>query len=165
MTAPLERLFPLFLVAVAAATLGAAYTAQYAYDLEPCVLCLYQRVPYAIVGALGIAGLVSKDVRIIRWIALLAVVAFVVEAGIAFYHVGVEQKWWASAASCGGGLTKLDSTDAFLQALQQKPAKACDEVDWTLFGISMATYNVVAALAFAAAAFVGWRRLGAGRNA
>ena len=24
----------------------------------------------------------------------------------------------------------------------QKPEKACDDIDWTLFGISMATYNV-----------------------
>ncbi len=165
MAAPLERLFPLFLVAVAAAALGAAYTAQYVYDLEPCVLCLYQRVPYAVVGALGLAGLVVKDARLARWIALLALLAFVVEAGIAFYHVGVEQKWWASAASCGGGLTNLDSPEALLKALQGKPPKACDEVDWTLFGISMATYNVVAALVLAGAAFAGWRRLGQGRTA
>ena len=66
-------------------------------------------------------------------------------AGIAFYHVGVEQHWWASAASCGSDAPGQTITmDQFQALLQQKPEKACDEIDWTLFGISMATYNVAA---------------------
>jgi disulfide bond formation protein DsbB len=35
--------------------------------------------------------------------------------------------------------------------MQAKPVKACDQVDWTLFGLSMATYNVALSLALATA--------------
>ena len=75
---------------------------------------------------------------------MLSGIVFLVGAGIAFYHVGVEQHWWASAASCGNNGGDVPKTiDELRQLLMQaKPAKACDEVDWTLFGLSMATYNV-----------------------
>lgn len=151
MTRTSPQLFSFFLVAASVAALGTAYTAQYRYGLEPCVLCLYQRVPYAIAGALGLLGFATGG-RHVRLIALCAVVLFLVEAGIAFYHVGVEQHWWASVTSCGGKVSDIKSTDALLQALQAKPEKACDDVDWTLFGISMATYNVAMSLVLAAMA-------------
>ena len=43
-----KRLYPALLILVGVGSLGAAYTAQFGFDLEPCVLCLYQRVPFAI---------------------------------------------------------------------------------------------------------------------
>jgi len=61
-------------------------------------------------------------------------------AGIAAYQVGVEQHWWVSG--CSGALADNVSLDQLRASLMQKPAKSCDDVDWTLFGISMATYNV-----------------------
>jgi disulfide bond formation protein DsbB len=44
--------------------------------------------------------------------------------------------------------------------LQKKPVKSCGDIDWTLFGVSMATYNVAASLGFAAASLWVWRNLG-----
>ena len=91
----------------------------------------------------------------------LSGVVFVIGSGIAFYHVGVEQHWWASAASCGAGGGAAggempQTVDQLRQLLaQSKPAKACDEVDWTLFGLSMATYNVAFSLALALGSFWG----------
>ncbi|HIE20206.1 MAG TPA: disulfide bond formation protein B, partial [Rhodospirillales bacterium] len=43
--------------------------------------------------------------------------------------------------------------------MQAKPVKACDEVDWTLFGLSMATYNVAFSLALALASCWGARQI------
>ena len=157
----LARAQPLVLLAIAIGALGSAYTAQYAYGLEPCVLCLYQRIPYAVVGVLGVFAYLMPAGRYAREIAALAGLAFVIGAATAFYHVGVEQHWWASAAACGGGDPATAVTmDQFQAMFQQKPEKACDEVDWTLFGISMATYNAVASSLMAAGAFAAWRRLG-----
>ena len=42
---------------------------------------------------------------------------------------------------------------------QARPAKACDEVDWTLFGVSMATYNVAASLALAVGSLWGAEKI------
>jgi len=50
----------------------------------------------------------------------------------------------------------------FQTLLQQKPEKACDEIDWTLFGISMATYNAMASLALGSAALRAAKQLRTG---
>ncbi len=144
--------FGIFAVSVAA--LANAYTAEYAFGLEPCILCLYQRVPYAVAGVLGGAALFVPRARTVA--VAVAGVVFLVGAVLAFYHVGVEQHWWVSAASCGGGglgdAGGPATVDELRQMLMQvKPVKACDEVDWTLFGLSMATYNVGLSLALATA--------------
>ncbi len=146
----LIRYSPWAVLSVAVASLGLAYTAEYVFGLEPCILCLYQRVPFAIAGVLAIAALALAPERRAMVIALCGLV-FLVNAGIAFYHVGVEQHWWASVTGCGdpgGGALTLEQLRA---ALLSKPLKACDEVDWTFLGISMATYNVPYSLALAAA--------------
>lgn len=155
-----SRMVPFAVFAASAFALANAYTAQYAFDLEPCVLCLYQRVPFAVAGALGVAGFLLPGEQIdwkVRAVAVSGVV-FLIGAGIAFYHVGVEQHWWVSAAACGTGSGVEDpKTVEELQKLlmQAKPVKACDEVDWTLFGLSMATYNVAFSLALAWGSFWG----------
>lgn len=155
----LTRMIPFTVFAVSVFALANAYTAQYAFGLEPCILCLYQRVPYAVAGVLGLAALFVPSIRF-RAVAV-AGAAFLVGASIAFYHVGVEQHWWVSAAACGAGGVPGDAggprtVDELRQMLMRgSPVKACDEVDWTLFGLSMATYNVPFSLALALGSFWG----------
>ena len=137
-----HRYLPIVLLMIAVTALGSAYTAEFLYSLEPCVLCIYQRIPFAVIGVLGVLAYLFKD-RMARVVltALAGIVLFI-GAGIASYHVGVEQHWWASVASCGGAPDQALSIKQFQALLQQKPEKACGEVDWTMFGISMATYNL-----------------------
>ncbi|CAA7619977.1 putative disulfide bond formation protein DsbB [Magnetospirillum sp. LM-5] len=129
---------PLFVLAVSVAALAFALTAEYGFGLKPCVLCLVQRVPFVLAGLA--AGLVLALPRLGRWVMPLVVLTFLVNSGIAFYHVGVEQKWWASACS-GSAVQAVDVTD--LAAMMSKPAEAqCDEPAWQWHGITMAALNV-----------------------
>ncbi len=134
---------PHIITQAAIAALAIAYYAQIVEGLEPCILCLYQRVPFALVIGLGLVGM-FRPVHL-KFVMPLAGLIFLAGGGIALYHVGVEQQWWQS--SCGGELAGQLSTIDLMVQLQQKPAKACDELEWALFGISMATYNVVYSLA------------------
>ncbi|MBM3566271.1 MAG: disulfide bond formation protein B [Alphaproteobacteria bacterium] len=157
---PLERATrPAFaaalLLAASVLALAAAFVAQYGFGLEPCPLCLYQRVPYVAGGILAAAALVMPAAR--GWLLALAGMGFAVNAGIALYHVGVENHWWASAV-CGGAPTALGSIEDLRQALTRPPPKPCDAVDWTLFGISMAGYNIAVSLGLAALAAAAWAR-------
>ncbi len=147
----LAFLAPFGIFAVSVTALANAYIAEYAFGLEPCILCLYQRVPYAAASVLGLAALFRPSLRS-RAVAVAGVV-FLVGSAIAFYHVGVEQHWWVSAASCGAGGGEGPATVEELRQMltRGRPVKACDEVDWTLFGLSMATYNVALSLALATA--------------
>lgn len=150
-----QTLIPLAILGACVGALALAYLAQYVYGLEPCPLCLYQRVPYAVGGLMATAAVLSS-VRGLRVAAVaIAGLAFAVGAAIAVHHVGVEQHWWASAAGCGGQLALPESPAELLAELSRPPAKACDQPAWTLFGVSMAGYNIVASGALASFAFLG----------
>lgn len=140
---------------IAALALAAAYTAQYGYGLQPCELCLYQRAPYFAVIAFGILGIAQHDKPHMGRIFLgFTAFAFVVNAAIAFYHSGVERKWWASfLEGCTVPEIKGNITDVLAQ-IEATPPVRCDEIPWTdpFLGLSMANYNVIVCLVLAIAA-------------
>jgi disulfide bond formation protein DsbB len=139
--------------------LAAAFAGEHVFGLEPCILCLYERIPYA-ASALLAAGAAFLPVAGV-WRALLlglAALVFVLGAALAFYHVGVEEHWWASAAACGGNLpTGAEADD--LRRLSADDLKPCDRVDWRLFGITLAGYNVLASVILAGISIAGARIL------
>ena len=139
-----HRYLPIILLIIALTALGSAYTAEFLYSLEPCVLCNYQRIPFAILGVLSLLAFLFEGRVAMTAITALAGVVLLIGAGLASYHVGVEQHWWASVTSCGDSAPNHAlSINEFQALLQQKPEKACGEVDWTILGISMASYNAV----------------------
>ncbi|MCH7943878.1 MAG: disulfide bond formation protein B [Proteobacteria bacterium] len=117
-TAPamtLRRLARLSLGASLAA-LGVAYLSQYAGGLQPCPLCLLQRLPYGVIVLLGAVAvvLIGRGRRPLMLIALIGGL-FALDAGIAFYHVGVEGGWFEGLAACSSGgediFNPLDSSE------------------------------------------------------
>jgi disulfide bond formation protein DsbB len=121
-----------------------ALIAEYGFGLRPCVLCLAQRVPFVVAGVLGLAALLLPlTERICRVLVILAGLAFLVNSGIAVYHVGVERHWWASPG-CSASESPLPKTVAELVAGAAKPAEVpCDKPVWQWHGITMAGFNVV----------------------
>jgi disulfide bond formation protein DsbB len=81
-----------------------------------------------------------------------AALALAIGAGIAIFHVGVEQHWWVGTAECGVTET-ANSIEALKAKILGTAPVRCDEVAWSLFGISMAGYNALVSLALAAFAF------------
>ncbi|WP_417455914.1 disulfide bond formation protein B [Kordiimonas sp.] len=132
---------------VAALLLGSAFAFQYA-GYPPCELCWWQRYPY--MGVIAVA-LTSKLVKALphKLILLLLALLFAADAGIAAFHFGVEQKWWEGLATCSGYVDMGDSVDAALEAIMNAPVVRCDEIAWSLFGISMAGYNFLIATGMA----------------
>lgn len=150
---------PLFVLAVCVAALAFALTAEHVFGLRPCELCLVQRVPFVLAGLS--AGLVLALPRVGRVVMPLVVLTLLVNSGIAFYHVGVERKWWVSACSGSGGQA-VDVAD--LTAMMSKPAAAqCDEPAWQWHGITMAAMNVPFSAGLALIVLAGLRRRKDGR--
>lgn len=157
------RTAPLWLAMGSGALLLGALAFQYLGGLDPCVLCLWQRWPHGVVAVLGLAGFfaVGGDRGRAAVSALLALV-LVAGAGIAAFHVGVEQGWWEGTAACtGGGATAAGGLSAsdLRQQLLSEPVVRCDAVAWSLFGISMAGWNGLASLALAGAGMLAAIRL------
>ncbi len=159
------RFVPLLLLLASTTVVGGALLFQYVGGLPPCHLCLYQRWPYYITIGLTVLtlGLGRRDVA--AWVAGLCALLFLAGGVLAFYHVGVEQHWFAGPSSCTGPQSAADSVEALTaQILGQKPVR-CDEVAWSLFGVSLAGWNLLASLGLVVFCLAGWRRLGAWRAA
>ncbi len=147
---------PAAIVAVSAASLAVALVSQYGFGLWPCELCIWQRYPYAVAIALGVFGAIFATRPVLRRVSLaLAALAFATGAGIAGFHVGVEQGWWVGLSGCAAGLEAGLSTQEVLAMLEtRQQVVPCDEPAWTFAGISMAGYNGLLSLALTA--FAAW---------
>lgn len=148
--------WPALALAASTAMLGGAWAFQIFGGLQPCPLCLYQRWPYWIVIAgAGLALLAGRRLAPAGRAAFagLCGAVFLAGAGVAGFHVGVEQHWWEGLSTCGsGGLDDPNMSIAELKAkLFATPLVRCDDVPWSLFGISLAGYNLIASLVLAGA--------------
>lgn len=154
----------LVVLAVSAAALGTVFAMQYLGDLAPCPLCINQRWPYGIamvLSAMALAPGATDGGR--RLLLALCALAFVIGGGYAIYHAGVEQGWFAGPTACSGAPAPAGTIEALRQQLMATPVVRCDEIPWSLFGISLAGYNVFASaglvvFCIAAAARKGERR-------
>jgi disulfide bond formation protein DsbB len=135
----------------ALAALCIAWLAQYGFGLAPCELCYWQRYGYWAAIALGVVAILQPAGTPRRQMALwLLALAFVATAAIALFHVGVEQKWWEGTAACTGVSLEGLTPEELEKAIKEAPIVRCDVPAWTMFGISMAGYNILYALALAA---------------
>ncbi|MEM9495762.1 MAG: disulfide bond formation protein B [Pseudomonadota bacterium] len=129
--------------------LAGAHFFERVVGLLPCALCLDQREAHW--AALGIctSGLVAALVLRAKKGAAAAVGAaaliYALSAGLAFFHTGVEYKFWPGPATCSGGagaiITDLASIGQSLSAPVEAPA--CDEAAWRFLGVSMAGFNML----------------------
>lgn len=129
----------LLLFAVSGSLLLGALAFQFLGGLAPCEMCFWQR--YAHLGVLAMSALALLSGK--RALAWLSVVAMVVAAGLGLYHAGVEQKWWAGVTACTAPVSAGMSSADMLEALMNAPLVRCDEIAWSLFGVSMAGWNLL----------------------
>jgi disulfide bond formation protein DsbB len=147
--------FAAFLIAVvSAATLAGAWFFQLVVGLSPCPLCLDQRIPYyaAVPLAIVIAALADKKALARIGFALIAIV-LAIGCALAIYHAGVEWKFWPGPQDCSGAVVQLNG-GSILDQMSNTRVIRCDEIQWQLFGISLAGYNAL--IAGALTLFAAW---------
>ncbi|MFI4964066.1 MAG: disulfide bond formation protein B [Caulobacterales bacterium] len=147
-----------FAVLVSAAMLAIAHAFQSFGGLAPCELCLKQRTVYWVAGAIALGAMIvvraPGGARLRPATCWLLALAFLVGAGIAGYHAGVEWKFWPGPQSCSGGGTVTAAALKDLMNGGGVKMPACDQPAWKFAGLSMAGWNTVASLilvAFSAA--------------
>ena len=113
---------------------------------KPCVFCLYQRYPYAIAIVLSTVSLCTSGRlrdrgNLAAFLVAGCSVAFATGAAIALYHVGIERGWFQGLASCGGIYGEIKTVEELKARLEIEVAVRCDDVTWSLIGVSLAGYN------------------------
>jgi disulfide bond formation protein DsbB len=135
---------------VPAALLAGAFGSEHLGGLNPCEMCWWQRWPHMAAAAFALvaiaaAGRLPDRGRSFVWLAALAIL---VSGGIGVYHAGVE-------AGIFEGITRCSAVDAsgtaedVLNRIMNAPIIRCDQVQWSLFGISMAGWNAILSISSA----------------
>jgi len=135
---------PFWVMLASEAAIGGALISEYVFGYHPCVLCIYQRIPYAILIGLGMIGLLLCPRKSCAFKAFIVVafLLFIGDGAIAIFHVGVEQKWWPGTDGCTGG-APADSIEALRAQIMAAPVARCDEPDFYFLGFTMAAWNIV----------------------
>lgn len=141
-------------MAASAAMLAGAHAFERWGGLYPCALCLRQREVYwgaillALVGLLCLKFWPRPGLR--RAVGVFLGLVFLTGALVAGYHVATEVGLVAARCDTFGvpaAFTPLGADETPIVAPK------CDEVAWSLFGISMAGYNALISFGLAALSF------------
>lgn len=136
-----------------AALLGYAYYAQFVLHLEPCPLCIFQRVGMLVIGiAFGIAAAldpVSWGRKLYAGAIALAALATV---GIAARHLYIQSLPPDRVPACGASLDWMLKVsplpDVIVKVLSG--SGECAKVSWRLLGLSMPGWVLIAAVCLGA---------------
>jgi disulfide bond formation protein DsbB len=137
------RVFAGFVLIASAVVLGTALLSEYWGGLAPCELCLVQRWPWA--AAIVISLLVGERAPL-SWVALIFAIVFAISVVLAFYHVGVEQHWLVGPTACTAPASGAMTLEQMKQQILGTAPVLCDRPAWTLFGVSLAGWNLLASL-------------------
>ena len=119
------------------ALLVAAYGFEFLGGMSPCKMCLWQRWPHIAVIPIGILAIYSNSTVLLKVSGLIILLG----AMIAFYHMGVEYKWWDGPSTCTSGTISGLTSSELLAKILKAPIVRCDEVQWQFIGLSMAAWN------------------------
>ena len=120
--------------------LASALIAEYYFDLQPCEMCLKQREPYYIIIAGFILVMILKGQDKI-WFYVGVQIVSIYGLFYSLWHVGIENKILAGPSSCSGGLNISTNTSSLKEQIISKAVINCEEVAWSIFGLSAATMN------------------------
>lgn len=141
---PLPSLIGLLAALGSTGMLGGALYFQYVVGLAPCEMCHWQRWPHIaaiVVGLLAFASFARP--RLAFAFAVLAIAAIAVTSAIGVFHAGVELHWWQGPQACSGNIPRGLTPDELKKFLFSAKMVRCDEVAWSMWGISMAGWNAI----------------------
>jgi len=120
---------------------------EYILEVKPCALCIYQRYPYYLILLLSALFFLKNNWK--YSLMILMTITSIVGFFLAGYHVGIEYGVIDELSSCKTEISKNISKDILLKELQSKLAPSCKQVDFKLFGMSLALINMIMSLIFA----------------
>lgn len=115
--------------------------------LQPCPLCVFQRVGLMAMGLFALIGFVHNPQSSIikRIYAVLATLGIGWSAGVAARHVWIQHLPPSEVPSCGPGLNYLVDVLPLKEVLSQvlTGSGECAKIDWTFLGQSMPVWSLV----------------------
>jgi protein dithiol:quinone oxidoreductase len=140
-------------VAACAGLLGYAYYAQLVLHLEPCPLCIFQRVG---VFASGLVFLIAAVHDPVGWgrrvYASLLALSALATIGVAIRHLYIQSLPEGSVPACGASLDFMLKVFSLSEVLVKvlTGSGECARVTWAFLGLAMPAWVLIAALGLGA---------------
>ena len=151
---------------VCIALLAFAYFVQFQLGIEPCPLCIFQRIAFIVMGLFFLIGAIQNpgsNGR--RAYGLLILAAAAAGGGVSIYHLWVQHLGPDPMAVCTPGWNWMIENHSLKYAWAKTIEHAftghadCAEVNWTFLGLAMPFWTLVCyVLIGAGAVWAGWRK-------
>jgi len=158
---PPRRLSYLLGFLVCAGLMGWALWLQYGLDLEPCPLCIFQRIAMIATGVVFLIAAIHNPGRVGAAIyAGFVVVAAGTGAALAAWHVWIQGQPQGSVPTCGMGLNYMRRPLPLAEVIGRvlKGSGECAEQGWLFLGLAIPSWTFVFFVAMIAAAIALTRR-------
>ena len=140
------------LVAFAAfALLAVAFYMEYQMGLEPCPLCMLQRIVFFCVGVVSLVSALTANEKARKIFSWLVVVLSFAGAALAIRHLYLQSLPMDELPACLPGLSYMFEVFPWQEIMQAMVMGTgeCGDVVWTLFGISIPGWTLVAFIGMA----------------
>jgi len=155
---PERRLINFAGFAACAALLGYALYAQYHLVLEPCPLCIFQRIGFLLLGLGFLAAALHHPRGRGRYVyVVLIALAALATATVAARHVYVQSLPPGTLPSCGAPLGVLLKYMPVTEVVRKvlTGSGECGTVNWRFLGLAMPAWVLIWALFLGAAGVFG----------
>jgi disulfide bond formation protein DsbB len=145
------RLIQVFIAIAALALLGGALVLQHFYGLNPCPLCIFQRIAFILVALLSIGAALLGSRHAARWFGAAAALFSLVGAGIAAWHLRLLAQ--PEKLACGPQLSDMLDNFPLTHVLPRVFAGSgdCATAGEPIFGMPLAAWALLWFLFFALA--------------
>lgn len=135
------RLLNCTLFALAVAGMAFALLLQYVVHLDPCPLCIFQRIGLIVMGLFALLNALIHPKKLVAKLGLwlISLLGIVWSTGVAARHVWLTYLPADEVPACGPGLNYWVETLPILQVFREvlKGSGECAVIDWTLLGFSL----------------------------
>ena len=127
---------------ISSTMLLSAFYLEYFKNLPPCDLCITQRWFHVFILLYSLTLYITMKTKNLPLTLVILGLALVwISSGLAgIYHFGIELKLWTGPEACSSNL--IFSKDLLKDLLKKSPIK-CDEIMFSILGISLAGWNAI----------------------
>ncbi len=137
-----KKNFYIFILIFSLSAILFALYVEHILQYKACKLCLYQRIPYLLAIFISFFGYnYSKNNKIL----ILIIIIFSISFFISGYHYGIENNIFDEFSGCSNNSLNITNKAELLESLNNNIPN-CKDVNFKLFGISLAGINFLLSL-------------------
>ena len=137
-----------------AGLIGFALYVQHVLHIEPCPLCIFQRIAVIAIGFVFLVAALHDPGKLgARVYGVLIGLAALAGAGVAARHIYIQHLPTDQVPACGAPLEQLLQVLPMRQVIEKvlRGDGECAKVDWTFIGLSMPEWVLIVVLTLAVA--------------